>query len=38
MRNKQAHVQIYYVQCSLLHVSTTYSGHLQGGVLWRNIT
>jgi len=27
-----------YNQCSLLHVSATYCGHLQGGVLWSNIT
>ena len=24
-----------YKQCGLLHVSTNYCGHLQGGVLWR---
>jgi hypothetical protein len=30
--------KIYYNQQSLLHVSATYCGHLQGGVLWRNIT
>ena len=29
---------MYYIQCSLLHVSVTYCDHLQGGVLWRNIT
>jgi len=28
----------YYNQPSLLHVSATHCGHLQGGVLWRNIT
>ena len=26
---------LYYKQCSLPHVSATYCGHLQGGVLWR---
>jgi len=28
----------YYIQRSLLHVSATCYGHLQGAVLWRNIT
>ena len=32
--NKEVHIQILnYKQHSLVHVSATYCGHLQGGVL-----